>query len=571
MVLPIVFKIRLFNKTIVFFFLPDNNDVDSDDDDLEDFTGNNSEKENEPENDAEDDDDNDESSDDDEDNLSDLRSSEDDEQDEVIQINDTEQSINVENGVVTPVAEAAASTSKQTSQADRLKMIKKASAELPYTFDLPDTYEQLEKLLANHNAEYQNVIFERMIKSNHPKLMPENRKKFLTLFAYMMQHINDTFQSTNSTTIEHNFRLLKLLSGHVFDVFNIDPVVNSQCIRDVIIEKHTDFHGQKNYNEYPTLDTFVFLKLISTLFSTSDYRHSVVTPCFLFIGEMLSRCRIENRSDIASGLFLVSIVLEYTKLSKRYLPAALNFLVGVVHLCIEKRPIEMCSDIMLPFQTTGPHSSLLVLSSDYDKKSTFNANDCFLRSSDLIRLKIDNNFRIRCLNSTLRITTDMLKTISDNHCVQYLIAPFDTIYKKLNISHYPAFISESLTECIQLIDGIMKKPIVCVETNRKQPIKSLRMMEPKFDVVYDDKRSHKPLSDNAKSKLVRQGLVRKVKNETRGAIREIRRDNAFLSKLQHKEQMANDAERKEKVRRLFSEASIQQGELNAMDRKKKHL
>lgn len=33
----------------------------------------------------------------------------------------------------------------------------------------------------------------------------------------------------------------------------------------------------------------------------------------------------------------------------------------------------------------------------------------------------------------------------------------------------------------------------------------------------------------------------------------------------------SDAERKEKVRRIFAEASIQQGELNAMDRKKKHL
>lgn len=35
--------------------------------------------------------------------------------------------------------------------------------------------------------------------------------------------------------------------------------------------------------------------------------------------------------------------------------------------------------------------------------------------------------------------------------------------------------------------------------------------------------------------------------------------------------LCSDAERKEKVRRIFSEASIQQGELNAIDRKKKHL
>lgn len=33
----------------------------------------------------------------------------------------------------------------------------------------------------------------------------------------------------------------------------------------------------------------------------------------------------------------------------------------------------------------------------------------------------------------------------------------------------------------------------------------------------------------------------------------------------------SDAERREKVNRIFSEASIQQGEFNAMDRKKKHM
>lgn len=33
----------------------------------------------------------------------------------------------------------------------------------------------------------------------------------------------------------------------------------------------------------------------------------------------------------------------------------------------------------------------------------------------------------------------------------------------------------------------------------------------------------------------------------------------------------SDAERKERVRQIFSEASLQQSELNAMSRKKKHM
>lgn len=503
------------------------------------------------------DDENEDESSDEEDNLSDLRSSEDESPSPIK---------SKENG--------KAETKPIISEVDREKMMKTAATELPYTFDLPDSYEELEQLLTKYNVENQNIIFERMIKSNHPKILPENRSKFSTLFAYMMQYINDTFQMVSVTTIEQSFRLLKLLSGHIFEVFNIDPIVNSQCFRDVIIEKYSDFHEQQQQPpNYPSLETLIFFKLNSTLFSTSDYRHSIITPSFAFIGEMLSRCRIENRSDIASGLFLVTIVHEYTKLSKRYLPAALNFLCGIVHLCIKKRPIEVYSDVMLPFQLSGEQSSLLVLSDGYNKRLTFNVNDCYLKSSDLLRTQIDDNFRVRCLNSTLRITIDMLQTISDNKCVQYLIEPFDKIYRKLMVQQqYPEFVNESLQKCLECIDSIMEKPLEFLEPTKKSPIKSLRMMEPKFDVVYDDKRSHKPaVSETSKSKMIRNGLVRKIKNETRGAIREIRRDNAFLAKIQHKQQQANDAERKEKVRRLFSEASIQQGELNAMDRKKKHL
>lgn len=499
-----------------------------------------------------------------EDNLSDLQSSDDEESN----TQPAPPKKSKQNGHAALSSSAGTATQpSRMPEIDRETMMKKAAAELPYTFELPDSYEQLEKLVAKHNAEYQSVIFERMIKSNHPKVMPETRHKFTTLFAFMMQHLNDTFYGANATNIENNFRLLRLMSPHIFEVFNMDPTTNCRCFRDVIIEKQADFRAQPT--EYPSMDTLVFLKLVALLFSTSDYRHSVVTPCFIFIGQMLSRCRVVSRADISAGMFLASIVLEYTQLSKRYVPAALNFLVGVVNMGLAKRPIEVSTDVTPPFLSAGKQSTLLVLSASFDvHQSTFDDGVC-LRSSDLVSTtQIDDNFRVRCLNTALRVTTDMLTTIGDNKCVQYLAAPFDRVFRKLVAEQYPTFIGDSLTACLKCIDAINAKPLQFLEMPQKKAPKSLRMMEPKFDVVYDEKRSHKT---GSKAKIERDGLVRKIKNETRGAIREIRRDNAFLTKIQHKQQMANDAERKEKVRRLFADASIQQGELNAMDRKRKHL
>uniref|UniRef100_A0A1B0CE57 Uncharacterized protein n=1 Tax=Lutzomyia longipalpis TaxID=7200 RepID=A0A1B0CE57_LUTLO len=64
-------------------------------------------------------------------------------------------------------------------------------------------------------------------------------------------------------------------------------------------------------------------------------------------------------------------------------------------------------------------------------------------------------------------------------------------------------------------------------------------------------------------------LRHKVKRETKSALREIRRDAEFIGKMRIKRQMQLDRERREKVKRIFAEASDQQAELNALDRSNK--
>lgn len=72
----------------------------------------------------------------------------------------------------------------------------------------------------------------------------------------------------------------------------------------------------------------------------------------------------------------------------------------------------------------------------------------------------------------------------------------------------------------------------------------------------------------SKEKAEREKLLHKYKKEMKGAIREIRRDRVFLTKLQIKQQIKSDEERKRKVKEIFGEASVQQSELKKLKRKK---
>lgn len=404
-----------------------------------------------------------------------------------------------------------------------------AAAKLPFTFDLPNSYGEFEKLFENRRPDQQQIIFERMLKYNHPKVVPENKGKMTQLFAFTLQHLNDTFQDATPANVRRSFDIFHRLSPHIFDLFHINPVEMTKCFKEVIIEKQNDFRKQSQ-PIYPSLDTFVFLKLVPVLYSASDYRHPIVTPCFLFISQMLSRCKVRTRSDIASGLFLVALILEYTKLSRRFLPAAVNFLVGVLFLAIVKHPIEVYKK-MPPFKSTGELNSLLAIKEDI-KQTDFN-DGFYLQSEDLLVEHLDNSFKIRAINSTLGLINEMLNILSNNLSVQYLIEPFGKFLDKINFEMYPQFVNENLTQLRGTMDRIREKPLEFPVPAVKRP-KALRMMEPKFDKVYDDKRTRIP---EAKPKAIRQGLQRKIKRETRGAVREIRRDNAFLAKIQLAKQL----------------------------------
>lgn len=55
----------------------------------------------------------------------------------------------------------------------------------------------------------------------------------------------------------------------------------------------------------------IFFKLVSVLFPTSDFRHPVVSPCLIFMSQILLRARIKKyRSDISKGLFICTLILE---------------------------------------------------------------------------------------------------------------------------------------------------------------------------------------------------------------------------------------------------------------------
>ncbi|KAF2903270.1 hypothetical protein ILUMI_02919 [Ignelater luminosus] len=434
----------------------------------------------------------------------------------------------------------------------RKEMMEKARKELPYTFSLPQTYEEVQNVFKDQSPEHQSVIIERMIKCNHPSLGENNKEKLGMLFVYLLQYINDI---ASDNDIKNCFKILSCIIPQLFDLSQLNQENAHKSIVEVIKEKHLEY--RRNKKVYPTLEVVLFLKIVSCLFTTSDFRHQIVTPCIVFIDQMLYKCKPKTEKDIAYGLFLVTLILEYTSLSKRYLPAAVSFLAGILHMTIPKSGVRLIK-VLPPFRST---SSALVL---YKNCSSV-CMSLKLEISDLTEIEISEDFKIRALYTTLKLLQEFKLIFSDYSSRCEIFENVTHYLEQIPVSNYPI---EVQNEMKKLSDSLEKtkqeRKLDYIVMEAKKP-KALRLYEPNIQKVFDTKK-HKVTS---REKAERDKLLHKLKRERKGALREIRRDKEFLGRIRIKQKIQSDMERKEKVKQIFSEASIQQSELNSLDRKKK--
>ncbi|KAL1494774.1 hypothetical protein ABEB36_010319 [Hypothenemus hampei] len=442
------------------------------------------------------------------------------------------------------------------STSERLEL-EKAGNDLPFTFKLPETYEALVKMFENRSIAHQKVILERMIKCNHPSLSQGNKNGLGLLFVYVLQYINDLFTDTeNDVHLKQSFHTFSSLTPYIFELAQLNPENTHNSVLEVLKEKHQEFRKKKK--KYAGLEVLVYLKLVSLLFSTSDFRHQIVTPCFMFIEQMLKFCRVKTAQDIAYGLFLCTLVLEYTALSKRVLPLTIVYLAGILHMAIPKTSVKLIK-ICPPFK---PLASDLVLTSDKTSLSTLNSK---LNVSYLIQSEVTDEFKIVALLLTLRLLNDFIENLKDLPSSVEIFEPINKFLIQIPMEFYPKLVRDEYKRVCDSLEKLQsERKLEYLVLEAKKP-KALRLYEPKIVEIYDIKRR----KVQSKEKAEREKLMHKLKKETKGALREIRRDKAFLARVKINERIQSDKERRARVNKLYAEAANQQSELNAMDRKNK--
>jgi nucleolar protein 14 len=233
------------------------------------------------------------------------------------------------------------------------------------------------------------------------------------------------------------------LIPHLYELVQQSPLACGQHVLTIIKESQDEFthyteaHGGRG--TFPTLDVLMYFKLVSVLFPTSDFHHPVVTPSMLYMSQILNQCQISTRRDVAAGLFLCSIFLEYVSYSKRFVPEVMNFLCGLMFMAMKKDSSIKVEPVIPPFKPVGHNTNFLLVNEKYDSRNVnigpVKLSEVFSRSKASFLGTI--GFRLGCIYQVIYLTLEFLKLYEQLPSYKNIVEPLSQFCKKLPTQNYP--------------------------------------------------------------------------------------------------------------------------------------
>lgn len=194
------------------------------------------------------------------------------------------------------------------------------SGTLAYTYACPQSHKELLQITDNISVDDLPKVVQRIRALYHPKLHSENKAKLGTFSAVLVDHLS--YLSNQST--RPSFMLLETLIRHIHSLAKTFAEEIGCAFRSLLKSMHEDRPMA------PTTGDLVLLTAIASIFPTSDHFHQVVTPATLCITRYLSQRTPQSLTDLATGTYLGTLCLQYQRISKRYIPELINYILSTL-------------------------------------------------------------------------------------------------------------------------------------------------------------------------------------------------------------------------------------------------
>ncbi|KAK7696178.1 hypothetical protein QCA50_000829 [Cerrena zonata] len=458
--------------------------------------------------------------------------------------------------------EALISSSQKTSSKKKTTF---SNQELPFTFPCPETHDEFLEIVESVRDEDVPTVVKRIRTLHHPSLAEDNKFKLQALTGVLVDHILYLASPPSP-----KFSVLSSLIPHIYSLSKQYPIQSAhhfiaklnlmqKNLKRGLAQGVTDPESRT----WPGLPELSLLRVVGIVWSTSDMHHHVVSPARLLIGSYLGLCRVRSIQDIASGLFLCTLYLQFEELSKRLVPEALNFLTNsVLHLA----PTKFKNIASLPGGFPSPDFRSVSLALDTKKAKKLTS-----LKPNLTSLLSGDSHGEQAKTDLLCLSFDLLGQYADMYKGLEgfidLCEPIVDVLQGINSKPLSTELEKKLSSLLDTLNRLLKfarqsrRPLR-LQAHKPIPIPSY---VPKFEHTTSNYlRNRDP--DHERNEAAK--LRSQYKQEKKGAIRELRKDGRFLAAEQQKKQKAKDQAYNTSMKRVFGSIEGERAEQKALEREK---
>ncbi|KAF8897899.1 nucleolar protein 14 [Infundibulicybe gibba] len=417
---------------------------------------------------------------------------------------------------------------------------------LPFTFPCPATHEEFLGIINGVDDADVPTVVKRIRTLHHASLAPENKFKLQALATVLVDHI--LYITAPLHLAEFMVGKLALMHKNLKRGLSRGPL-------------------DQTAKTWPGLPELSFLRILGAIWPTSDLNHAVISPTRILIGAYLGLCRVRSLADIASGLFLCTLSIQFEELSKRYIPEAVSFLTNTV-LFLAPHSYEAPS---LPGSFPSPDFGSELCQSLAIKPGK-KLNDYAARKANLVELLTLKQPNELAKLDLLNLSFQLLGKCAEMHkgldgfieIYEPVLQIFQHVHERKKL---PENLQAQLSSKRDMLGRLLKfagqsRQPLCLQAHKPIPIPSYI---PKFEATTSSylRRQDPDHEKNETSKLRSQ-----YKQERKGAIRELRKDARFLAGVEQQKQREKDHEYSRNMKRVFGSIEGERAEEKAMEREK---
>ena len=429
-----------------------------------------------------------------------------------------------------------------------------ASRELRYTYAMPDSEGGIVELLKGHTVEDKMTILGRIVVCHNVKLKAENR-------ALMNQFFDDLLAFMCTVADTQHEDAFALVNALVVPLFQVAQQVTEHAADTVVRDVARIAEEVRADNGILAFSDACVLRLVSTIFPASDFRHRVVTPAFLVLGQVLSD-PIADPEDTVAALVASGIAFDFCAPNKRYLPEVMGFLCG---LLAAFRGEADTGEYHFQFAGTAEALKWAADGKAADKK--LKPGQLHFGWISGCPAPITQQWRLDVATNALQQLTRYAGLYGELPAFNAVFAPArrhaEALQTECKNSSVGASCKALLAACEQM--GGVLEPL----TLQKHKPVPLTFLEP--DVQEGGYFGRKNDTDPDKDRKELRKLKRLHKQEMRGAVRELRKDAKFVANVKQQEKADFDKGRDAVVRGYENEMAQDHGQAKKDEKARQRL